>query len=881
MCFRSPLPAAALLFCGALLLPAPTPLHGLAWGLLGAAGLAAGGLAARGLHEPSSPDQHARRPISALLLVPISFFPLGLFVSSSAPACQPGRDLERFLAERGGALADPAEVRGRLTSEPARLPDLRGGCLLEIEVRSLRASRVTTSLRGGARIRVPDAMGLALDPCALVPGSILSLASTLALPEPFRNPGSHDARAQLHARGFVASGRSPSARLVEIVKPPGPLELFLSTLRRTFLATQARAFGLAGEPDSVGTAGAIVLGYRAEAPEEMVKALRLAGTAHLLAISGFNVALLVVCVRSAALLAGAGRLSSILLVLGSLGIYVGLADRQPSVLRAAGTACILEAALLAGRRPEPVTALAVVFLLFAGSSPWTSADISLQLSFVAVAALVTIGADLAGALPGPRWIAWSVAANIVALAATAPLTALLFNRATPGALVANLAAVPLMALAFVASAAAPVLTALSPALSFFRVDIDPGLDAGTLLAELASLCFEGSSRASGEIASLPWMSYPVCTPPAWLPPATLMIAALGRWSCLPTRMRRCLLAAAAAMIAWPALPAERAPAADGRSLTITFLDVGQGSSALVETPDGLRLLVDAGGFAGSTFDVGERVVSRALLTMGIRRLDAVAVSHADFDHSGGIPSILEAFPGAELWLTSGARRSERMASIAELALGRGRTLRLLLPGRRFRFGGALVEALHPPRGWDRPGSNDDSLVLRIEHGEDALVLPGDIGQAAESALAARTKPAGLLLVAHHGSRTSSTGPFLSSLRPAWAVISCGRRNRYGHPAPEVTRRIEAAGARILRTDELGAIRVVLSGRGGDARIATWNGRGWAQRRDSREPVGGFSSGGGPDRGRSRRRGGPLPAPRRGASPGSGGSLRRGGAGGGG
>ncbi len=879
MCFRSPLPPAALLFCGAILLPAPTPLHGLIWGLLGAAGLAAGGLAARRLQETPPRDQRAWSSLNSLLLVPISFFPLGLFVSSSTPYCLPGRELEAFLTERGGTLADPADLRGRLTSEPVPLPDLRGGCLLEIEVQSLRTARVTRALRGGARVRVPESLGSAPDPCTLVPGSILSIASTLALPEPFRNPGSPDSRAQLRARGFVASGRSPSPRLLEIAAPPGALETILSSLRRAFLATQARAFGLAGEPESSGTASAIVLGYRAQAPEEMVQALRLAGTAHLLAISGFNVALLVVCVRSAALLAGAGRLAGILLVLGSLAIYVGLADRQPSVLRAAGTACLLELALLAGRRPEPATALAVVFLLFAGTSPWTSADISLQLSFVAVAALVTFGADFAGALPGPRWLAWSLASNAVALAATAPLTALLFNRATPGALLANLAAVPLMALAFVASSAAPVLTALSPALAFFRVDIDPGLDPGALLAELASRCFEGSARASGEVASFPWMSYPVCTPPAWLPAATLMIAALGRWRCILPGVRRCLLAAAAVMLAWAALPTERLPEADGRSLTVTFLDVGQGSSALVETPDGLRLLVDAGGFAGSTFDMGARVVARALLTMGIRRLDAVVVSHADIDHSGGIPSILEVFPGAELWLASGERRSERMASIAALAIDRGRVLRLLLPGRRFRFGGALVEPLHPPRGWHHPGLNDSSLVLRIEHGEDALLLPGDIGAAAESALAAHMKPADVLLVAHHGSRTSSTGPFLSSIHPAWAVISCGRRNRYGHPAPEVVRRIAAAGARILRTDELGAIRVQLSGEGLDARIGTWDGRGWAPWRGPREPAPGLNSGGGPDPGRSRRRGGFLPAPRRGASPGSAGFVRRGGAGG--
>src|SRR5262249_47379410 len=155
------------------------------------------------------------------------------------------------------------------------------------------------------------------------------------------------------------------------------------------------------------------------------------------------------------------------------------------------------------------------------------------------------------------------------------------------------------------------------------------------------------------------------------------------------------------------LPGDRGPAT--ADLRLTVFDVGQGSAALVETPGGARLLVDAGGFAGSSFDVGERVVARALLTLGVRRLDAVAMSHEDFDHAGGVPSILDLFEGKELWISAPLHRRGRAARIEAEAVGEGRVLRILAAGDRWVLGGATVEILHPPRSADLATDNDLSL----------------------------------------------------------------------------------------------------------------------------------------------------------------------------
>jgi competence protein ComEC len=252
-------------------------------------------------------------------------------------------------------------------------------------------------------------------------------------------------------------------------------------------------------------------------------------------------------------------------------------------------------------------------------------------------------------------------------------------------------------------------------------------------------------------------------------------------------------------------------------LRVTVLDVGQGDATLVQTPDGRALLVDAGGLpGGARFDIGERVVAPAAWHLGVRRLEAIVVTHGDPDHADGVPSVLEMIPPRELWEGIPVAGHRSLLAIERGAARRrvGRTR--VRAGDAFRFGAVSVEVLHPPPpDWERRRvRNDDSVVLDVRLGAVSIVLTGDISGEIEESLVPRLRPADVraLKVSHHGSATSTSAAFVGALRPRVAIVSCGRGNRFGHPAPVVIDRLESAGSAIYRTDRDGTVTLETDGK---------------------------------------------------------------------
>jgi len=261
-------------------------------------------------------------------------------------------------------------------------------------------------------------------------------------------------------------------------------------------------------------------------------------------------------------------------------------------------------------------------------------------------------------------------------------------------------------------------------------------------------------------------------------------------------------------------------------LRVVFLDVGQGDSTLVELPDHRFMLVDAGGVAGTGFDIGERVVTPALLALGARSIDALVLTHGDPDHIGGAQSVLRHFAPHEVWEGVPVPPHAGLRDVAEAARVASMLWRTVQAADREVAGGAEIRVLHPPiPDWERQRvRNEDSIALEIRLGDVSIVLPGDIGREAEERLTPNVATAALTIVKapHHGSATSSTQPFIDALHPAAVVFSAGRGNRFGHPAPPVVARYQAANAVIFRTDEDGAI--VLDTDGKSVEMWTWSGR---------------------------------------------------------
>lgn len=392
---------------------------------------------------------------------------------------------------------------------------------------------------------------------------------------------------------------------------------------------------------------------------------------------------------------------------------------------------------------------------------------------------------------------------IVELVMSLPM-ALYFHRVTALALPVNLLVVPLLGI-LLPSAIATLLTVLIvPVIAFLPAAMTAAVLHVVLWAVgLFSASMTGAMRVPtpSVIAIVLWM---ICTTFAiWMVRQRNFAIAVALTS----------LAAAAALAILPQhLLYHRG------TLEVTTIDVGQGDSLLVISPEGKTLLIDAGGIAGaspdSKFDTGEDVVSQVLWARGIRRLDAVAITHAHIDHIGGMSAVLANFRPRELWIGRNPD-SPTYDRLMQEAGTLGIKIKQHFANDSFPFGSTDIRVLAPAPDYvpKNTPTNDDSLVLRVSYGNTSALLEGDAEAPSESRMVTLGGlHADLLKVGHHGSKTSTTAAFLQAVSPSYAAISVGQHNYYGHPKIETLEKLEDAHAYTYRTDLLGAFTFYLDGK---------------------------------------------------------------------
>jgi competence protein ComEC len=402
-----------------------------------------------------------------------------------------------------------------------------------------------------------------------------------------------------------------------------------------------------------------------------------------------------------------------------------------------------------------------------------------------------------------------VAVSAGALVATTPITFLLFGVMTPAALLANLPAVPIAAAAVPAVALALLLGAL-------------GWDGGAaLVAAGAGLMLDGLELTARAAAAWPWAQVQIAgrvsAAAAALLAALVLLAPYRR-----SRVRRAgaqaaaraaLALAAIAAAMGSAVLAERAVMPDGGSrLTLHFLAVGQGDAALLRTPRGHWIAVDAGPRTPG-YDAGRRRVVPFLQRQGVVRLSVLVATHGDADHLGGVPAVLDAVP-AELVLEPGEPLGRPLyREFLTTAARRSAKWHAARAGDSIALDGVVLRVWHPDSAWLASGAeaNESSVVLTVEYGEFRALLTGDAGLPMEALRAGAIGDVTLLKVGHHGSRSATGTAWLAAVRPEVCVVSVGQ-NRYGHPHPAVMARLSAARCATWRTDRLGDVTVETDGR---------------------------------------------------------------------
>jgi len=588
--------------------------------------------------------------------------------------------------------------------------------------------------------------------------------------------------------GLAAFGYCKSARLLERLPDAGGMALRRLAARGREAARQAFIRAMPAGTER-GLVLAMVLGDRSEIDEATADAFRASGTYHVLALSGAQVALV------AALLAGglrrlrAGPWTEAAVTTIAVAAYAVFVGGDVPIARAA----VMAGAVLLGRALEldvnTANLLGLAALLLLAASPGASGDVGFQLSFGATLAILALTAPLTRALPRlPLRLDLALAASIAAQSALAPLLAAHFHRLAPAAVLLNIAAVPLSGAVLLAGLGVLAATPLG---------------VGGLVGSLAWLAAR-ALRVSGDLGPLaPWLDLRVPGPSL----AALALWAAGLSLLLYGRRAKGLSLVVAMHLAVALGPWSRV--ADGR-LHLSVIDVGQGDGALLRSPSGRALVVDAGGSRDPRFDPGERRMAPELWRQGIRQLDGIVLSHAHPDHVGGVPFLLHAFRVLRVYEGPAAvadaswrRLDAALAGVERVCVARG---------ARLEWDGARLEVLGPPppaRAAPRV-RNEDSVVLDVGFGEVHFLLSGDVGGDAEDAL---RPPSSLVVkVPHHGSRTSSRPPLVAGASARLAIVSCGARNPFGHPNGEVLERWRSTGALVLRTDRDGTIFVATDGK---------------------------------------------------------------------
>lgn len=631
-------------------------------------------------------------------------------------------------------------------------------------------------------------------------GDLIRVRVRFREPMGARNPFEFDYRNWLLDQGIRFQGTVDS--LISVKYEPGgtgwlPLRRSIDQLVRASFA-----------PGQIPIAKALLLGQKGDVETVDRQAFARSGLSHLMAVSGLHVGFIIMPIWYLIpfiWMYPVGRHLGFAFMVTILFLYCGITGFPASVVRASVMASLAAFARIYRHPREPINLMslaALIILFFDPSALW---DTGFQLSFSAVTILLTVLPSLQKLLPErfnrKPWSALSglILVSVVVQVGLYPILASEFGEYSMAGTAANMAGIPLTQILILWSLVGLPLSALLP-------------DASTIIMWPADRAAWLLMRVAAEAGSWDWAWWYVARPssmiyPTWIAAAMLITGLRGRW-----RWKLTILFLFS-LLGWKV--AELRADWSRPEAEVLFFDVGQGDAAFIRTRSGANWLVDTGVFSPG-YESGGRTILPVLRRLGVRKLNGVVLSHPHADHVGGTLSILESMPVDTLYeadfptlstVVAGYRSAARRHKVPIVFMRDGRTIDIS-PGVRARVLGPIDPEHHSD-------PNTASVVLRLEVGDVSFLFTGDADEEAEMLLIDRYAPllpSTVLKAGHHGSRTSSSIPFMQTVNPDHIVVSLGLQNRYRHPHAEAIARLRISGAEMHFTSLKSAVWMATDGR---------------------------------------------------------------------
>ena len=666
-------------------------------------------------------------------------------------------------------------------------------------------------------------------PREFAPGERIRFPARLRPFRNFHNPGHYDYELAMRLKGFsCAASVSDGRRIVPMGRgnlgfPSEILERARRPIRNFFRKTLSH--------QNHALYRALILGERQHISLELREPFNRAGLGHILAVSGLHIGL--VGWLAYALLKGLLSLSYRLTLQTDIRklaaavtcfpvvAYALLAGFQVSGQRAMIMALAYLFSMIVGRDKEVWSTFALAAFVVLASDPHSLFGISFQLSFGAVVGILWLAPAIYSKVFAPltedmkrgrilerlcTYFGGLIAVTLSAMIFLLPIISFYFHRISVVAVPANVIAVPILGLwviplGLLSVASLPISTTLAQ-----------------LFLQLGAWGMEWMTAAVQIWTHLSWASFWTFTPTAFemltFYGLVFFIFFLRRWPWAKMGLLLVLFLLAADIFYWTYRTRFNP------YLKVTYLDVGQGNSALVQFPGKERMLIDGGGFSRSTFDVGRMVVAPFLFQSKILHVDYLVLTHPQADHMNGLHFIASHVQPKELWYNGYGVRNRSFTELMKIV--EEKKIRKFLPsdlrsGRK--ISGVQVELLHPSSVESKEqlletsaGMNNKSLVLKLTYGRRSLLFPGDLERAGEEVVISRAGSllkSDILLAPHHGSKYSCSTAFLEMVRPRICIISSGHGNYFGFPHSETLKRLRAAGSQVVRIDQVGAVQLSL------------------------------------------------------------------------